>query len=210
MANTKRGVRPVSSPARGRPPRADATANRARLLEVAAEAFDQEGLAVSLDEIARRAGLGAGTVHRHFPTKAALIDATVAERVRSLAADVQARTGAEDPTAALFEALTLVVERGAASHALADRLRDESDDIDAAVAEPVAELWAALRTLLGRAQEAGGVRRDLDVGSLDAVVAAAHVLEVHPSGGDHLVELLLDGLRPPGPSATPGVVGGAT
>jgi AcrR family transcriptional regulator len=156
---------------------------------------------VSLDEIARRAGLGAGTVHRHFPTKAALIDATLAARVRELAAETKARTVADDPTAALLDALTTVVERGAASHALADRLRRESGDIDAAVAEPVAELRAALATLLRRAQRAGGVREDLDAGSLDAVIAAAHALKVHPSGGDHLVELLWAVLRPPPPDA---------
>jgi AcrR family transcriptional regulator len=154
---------------------------------------------VSLDEIARRAGLGAGTVHRHFPTKAALVDATVAERVRDLAAQVRsaASAAADDPAAALVAALTTVVERGAASHALADRLRSESGDIDAAVAEPVAELRTTLAALLDRAQRAGDVRRDLTPQSLDALLAAAHALKVHPSGGDHLVRLLWDALRPP-------------
>ena len=204
MAKAKRGERPASNVAparpRPRPPRADAVANRARLLEVAGEAFDRDGLAVSLDEIARRAGLGPGTVHRHFPTKAALVDATVAERVRDLAAQVRSAASAaaaDDPAAALVAALTTVVERGAASHALADRLRSESGDIDAAVAEPVAELRTVLATLLDRAQRAGDVRRDLTPQSLDALLAAAHALKVHPSGGDHLVRLLWDALRPP-------------
>lgn len=174
-------------------------ANRAHLLEVAAEAFERDGLAVSLDEIARRAGLGPGTLHRHFPTKAALIDAALAERVRGLAVEAESFGRAEDPAAALVGALTMVVERGAASHALADRLRMESGDIDAAVAGPAVELRATLAALLVRAQRAGGVRDDIDAASIDALLAAAHALKVHPSGGDHLVRLLWDALRPAGP-----------
>jgi AcrR family transcriptional regulator len=168
---------------------------------VAGDAFDRDGLDVSLDEIARRAGLGPGTLHRHFPSKAALIDATVAARVRELAAAVQARAAAAagpadtaDPTGALVDALTIVVDRGAASHALADRLREDSGDIDAAVAEPVAELRIALAELLLRAQEAGGVRPELDPAGIDALLAAAHALKTHPSGSDHLVQLLWSAL----------------
>jgi AcrR family transcriptional regulator len=200
MATAKRGVRPVSNVAAERPARADAVANRRRILDIAAEAFDREGLTVSLDEIARRAGVGAGTVHRHFPTKASLIDATLAQRVRELADEARQYTQADDPTAAFMGALAIVVDRGAASHALADRLRTESGDIDAAVAEPVAELRSTLRKLLRRAQRAGGVRRDLDPQSLDAVLAAAHVLKIHPSGGDDLVQLFVNALRSPSPS----------
>jgi AcrR family transcriptional regulator len=162
---------------------------------VAGTAFDRDGLDVSLDEIARRAGLGPGTLHRHFPSKAALIDATVAARVRDLATAVQALASAgADPTAALVDALAIVVDRGAASHALADRLREDSGDIDAAVAEPVAELRTTLATLLHRAQQAGGVRPELDPAALDALIAAAHALKTHPAGSDHLVDLLWSAL----------------
>jgi AcrR family transcriptional regulator len=197
MPQPNRGARPASiaTPAAERSRRADAVANRARLLAVAAVAFDEDGVDVSLDEIARRAGLGAGTLHRHFPTKAALIDATLADRVAELAAQVLATTRAADPTTALLDALAVVVERGAASHALADRLRAASGDIDAAVAAPVAQLRTSLATLLRRAQRAGGIRRDLDAAGLDAVLAAAHALQVHPGGGAPLVAMLLDALR---------------
>ena len=204
MTDNKRGKRPASSPTSAeapraraprapRAPRADAIANRARILEVAGDAFDRDGLGVSLDEIARRAGLGPGTLHRHFPTKAALVDATVAARVRDLAAAVQALVDA-DPTKALVDALTVVADGGAASHALADRLRAGSGDIDAAVAEPAAELRTALATLLRRAQAAGGVRPELDPADLDALLAAAHTLQTHPTGGNHLVRLLWSAL----------------
>jgi AcrR family transcriptional regulator len=215
MPDPKRGVRPVSSAkppvAPRRAPRADAVANRARLLEVAGEAFDRDGLTVSLDEIARRAGLGPGTLHRHFPSKAALIDATVAARVQDLAAAVLAKLPAAggDPTEAFVDALTLVVDRGAASHALADRLRAGSGDIDAAVAEPVAEMRAALAALLRRAQEAGGIRPELTPADIDALLAAAHTLETHPTGGDHLVALLWSALRTDATDATDATAGGA-
>jgi AcrR family transcriptional regulator len=195
MRPTNRGSRPGYNLASTRPPRADAVANRARILAAAGEAFDREGTAVSLDEIARRAGLGPGTLHRHFPTKAALIDATLAERVRELAATVEQLTHAENPTTALFQALTTIVERGAASHALAERLRSESGDIDAAVAQPAAELRADLARLLDRAQQAGTVHPYLDPGGLDALIAAAHTLKTHPTGNDELVELLWHALR---------------
>jgi AcrR family transcriptional regulator len=168
-------------------------ANRRRILAAAAAAFDADGVGVSLDEIARRAGVGPGTVHRHFPTKAALVDATLADQVAGLAAAAAGRTG--DPTADLLAVLLLLAERGAASHALADRLREAAGDVDAAVAGPLADLRAALAGLLREAQAAGGIRGDLTPGRLDAVIAAAHVLQTHPHGGPDLVRLLTDGLR---------------
>lgn len=106
-----------------------------------------------------------------------------------------------DPAHGLFVALTMVVERGAASHALADRLRSGSEDIDAAVAGPLAELRATLQLLLRRAQAAGRVRPELGDGELDALLAAAHALQSHPSGGHHLVRLLWEGLVVAGPPA---------
>jgi AcrR family transcriptional regulator len=193
-----RGDRPGASAARGR--RADAVANRARVLAAAAAAFDAHGLAVSLDDIARRAGVGPGTVHRHFPTKAALIDATVADRVASLAHDVAEHARAADPVVAFYACLAMLVTRGAASHALADRLAREAGDIAAAVAGPVRQLRGALARLLHRAQRAGGVRDDLAPAELDAILAGAHAIEVHPHGGPDLVARLCDALRPPAPA----------
>lgn len=194
MTTGKRGDRPVSSTV-ARAPRADAVANRRKILDAAAVAFDTDGVDVPLDEIARRAGVGPGTVHRHFPTKAALIDATVADRVAELAREAGELTRAADPVAAFTGFVAVLAERGAASHALADRLRPGSGDLGTAVAGPTAELRSALAFLLRRAQDAGGVRADLDAGGLDAVVAAAHVLQVHPGGGPRLVALLTDALR---------------
>jgi AcrR family transcriptional regulator len=189
---SNRGERPVSS----RTPRADAVRNRARVLDAARAAFTAEGPDVPLDEIARRAGVGAGTVHRHFPTKAALVDAVLATSVSDLAARAQGLDDADDPVAAFFDFLRELVASGAAAHDLADRLRPSAGDLDAALREPVADLDAALAGLLARAQLAGGVRTDVDAADLAAVVAAAHAAHVHRHGGAAAVRLVLDGLRP--------------
>src|SRR5690349_10991534 len=110
----------MSVPAK--PLRADAARNRARVLETAYETFAAEGLSVPLDEIARRAGVGAGTVYRHFPTKEALFEAVILDRItrfvdvaRDLAAD-------GDPGEAFFGFLHRLVVGASASKALVDAL----------------------------------------------------------------------------------------
>src|SRR6476646_2326574 len=101
-----------------RPLRADAARNRARVLEVAYETFAAEGLAVPIDEIARRAGVGAGTVYRHFPTKEALFEAVFSDRVRHIVDDGRALLGTAGPGEALFEFLRNMVRDGATDYGL--------------------------------------------------------------------------------------------
>jgi AcrR family transcriptional regulator len=162
---------------------------------VAADTFGRDGVEISLDEIARRAGVGPGTVHRHFPTKAALLDATIVDSVARLAAEARALRRAADPVAAFCEFFITLVTRGAASHALAHRLAHAGVDVDRVVTEPVRELREALAALLRRAQRTGGLRREIDARALDAIIAGAHAILVHPHGGPHLVALLCDALR---------------
>jgi AcrR family transcriptional regulator len=166
------------------------------VLAAAREAFTAEGPDVPLDEIARRAGVGAGTVHRHFATKSALVDAVLAVSVSELAERAETRAEEDDPVTAFFGFLEELVESGAAAHELADRLRPSAGDVDTAIRGPVASLDLALSVLLVRAQEAGGVRRDLAGDGLSAVVAAGHAAFVHPDGGAPALRLVLDGLRP--------------
>src|SRR3954465_10653266 len=104
-----------------RPLRADAARNRARVLEVAYETFAEQGLSVPIDEIARRAGVGAGTVYRHFPTKEALFEAVIGERMRFLVGRARELLAA-DPSAALFEFLREMVRTGAADHGMVEAL----------------------------------------------------------------------------------------
>src|SRR6202011_5302498 len=104
-----------------RPLRADAVRNRARLLEVAYETFAAEGLSVPIAEIARRAGVGAGTVYRHFPTKEALFQAVIEDRMRRLGDDVHALLESAGPGEALFSFLrSLVLQWGATDRGLVD------------------------------------------------------------------------------------------
>src|SRR5438477_608789 len=92
--------------------RADARRNRERVLRAAQQAFATEGLGVSLDEIARRAGVGPGTVHRHFPAKEALYLAVATDMLQQLVAEAQALAAAGDP-AALFTLLSQMMAAGA-------------------------------------------------------------------------------------------------
>lgn len=190
MTHHKRGERPVSS----LPRRADAVANRAKVLAAARVAFTTEGLDVSLDEIARRAGVGAGTVHRHFATKAELIDAVLAAAVEDLVATASSYAESDDAGAALRAFLVHLVTEGAAAHELAARLRGGAGDVDAAVSGPVADLDRAMAILLSRARDVGGVRDDIDERDLGAIIAAAHAAYVHPTGGERAVGLVLRAL----------------
>ncbi len=195
MTDPKRGERPASTGSR----RADAVANRAKVVAAARTAFAAEGLTVSLDEIARRAGVGAGTVHRHFRTKAELIDTVLAAAVEDLVAAANSAAASDDAGGALREFLVRLVTEGAAAHELAARLqagasRPDVGDPGAAVAGAVAELDRAMSLLLSRAHEAGAVRRDIDDRDLAAIVAAAHAAYTHPAGGDRAVLLVLRAL----------------
>ncbi|MEO6511329.1 MAG: helix-turn-helix domain-containing protein [Nocardioides sp.] len=190
MTNPKRGMRPVSSGRR----RADAVANRAKVVTAAREAFEAEGLGVSLDEIARRAGVGAGTVHRHFATKAELIDTVLAATVQELVVTAGSYATAENAGEALRAFLSHLVTEGAAAHDLAARLRSGAGDVDAAVSGPVADLDRALTALLARARDTGAVRDDLEDLDLPPIIAAAHAAYVHPAGGDRAMRMVLRAL----------------
>src|SRR5258708_17586261 len=91
-------------------PRADAQRNRARLLDVAELVFATKGIGASTEEIAREAGVGIGTVFRHFPTKEALLEAVFIRRLQQLAARADALAEADDPGAAFFSFFSYVVE----------------------------------------------------------------------------------------------------
>ena len=119
-----------------RPLRADAARNRARVLEVAYETFAAEGLSVPIDEIARRAGVGAGTVYRHFPTKEDLFRAVVEDRLRSIVDEGRALLDTEDAGEALFIFLrSMVLQWGATDRGLAEALAGFGIDIKAALPE---------------------------------------------------------------------------
>jgi AcrR family transcriptional regulator len=164
------------------------------VVTAAREAFVTEGLSVSLDEIARRAGVGAGTVHRHFRTKAELVDTVLAAAVQDLVVAANSYAASDDAGGALRDFVVRLITEGAATHELAARLQVGAGHVEAAVSGPVAELDRAMGLLLSRARDAGTVRRDLDDRDLAAIVAAAHAAYVHPAGGDRAMMLVLRAL----------------
>jgi AcrR family transcriptional regulator len=193
-----------------RPPRADARRNRDRLLVVARQAFAIEGLSVSLDEIARRAGVGPGTLYRHFPTKEALFEAVVHERLRHLVDQARLLSSADDPTAALFRILRRVVADAAEKTDLIEALASAGIEVRTTVAASAAELRSEIGHILARAQDNGEIRDDIGIAELMAVLSGVLLALRHPAskGADpqRALAILLDGLRaapPENPAVMP-------
>jgi len=180
-----------------RPLRADAVRNRARVLEVAYETFAAEGLAVPIDEIARRAGVGAGTVYRHFPTKEDLFRAVIEDRISRIVDDGRALLASGDPGEALFTFLrSMVLDWGATDQGLVDALAGVGVDINAAAPDAEEALLGLLGDLLRAAQKAGTVRGDLDVPDVKALMVGAQAMQGYRrEAAERLTEVFLDGLR---------------
>ncbi|HEX3285005.1 MAG TPA: helix-turn-helix domain-containing protein [Mycobacterium sp.] len=181
-----------------RPLRADAARNRARVLEVAYETFAAEGLGVAIDEIARRAGVGAGTVYRHFPTKEDLYKAVIEDRLNRIVDDGRALLASVDPGDALFAFLrSMVLQWGATDRGLAEALAGLGVDVKEAVPDGEDAFLGLLGDLLRAAQKAGTVRRDLDVRDVKALMVGAQAIQTYNAeAAERLTEVVLDGLRP--------------
>ncbi|GAA3382237.1 TetR/AcrR family transcriptional regulator [Cryptosporangium minutisporangium] len=179
--------------------RADARRNRARVLEVAIEAFAAEGLAVPVHEIARRAGVGTGTVSRHFPTKESLFQAIVSARVERLVTQARTIEAEHDPADAFFAFFEVMAAAGALDRGLADALIGAGFDIDAAAAATGYDLNEHFHRLLTAAQNAGAVRGDVDFADVKALLAGCLARErdtADPAARDRLIAIVRAGLRP--------------
>ena len=185
-----------------REPRADARRNRERVLRAAQQLFATEGLGVSLDEVARRAGVGPGTVHRHFPAKEALYLAVAVDQVEQLAAEAKALAATGDPATALFAQLSRMMASGAENVAVKSALMAAEFDLRAAAPGVAADLTRHVGDLLDRAQAAGAVRDDVTVEEVMALVAGAFAAICHAGAetsrrqSAHIAGIILDGLRP--------------
>jgi AcrR family transcriptional regulator len=189
------GGEQMAQPAR--PLRADAARNRARLLEVAYETFAAEGLSVPIDEIARRAGVGAGTVYRHFPTKDALFEAVIKDRMQHLVDDGYALLESDEPGGALFIFLrSMVLQWGATDRGLAEALAGLGIDIAQAAPDAEDAFLALLGELLRAAQEAGTARQDIGVREVKSILVGCQAMEAYNSAlADRVTEVVVDGLR---------------
>ncbi len=180
-----------------RPLRADAARNRARVLEVAYESFAADGLSVPIDEIARRAGVGPGTVYRHFPTKEALFSAVIEDRMQRVVDDGHALLKSKGPGRALFTFLrSIVLQWGATDRGLVDALAGVGIDIASAAPDAEDAFLAVLGELLRAAQEAGTARCDIGVREVKSILVGCQAMEAYNSAlAERVTDVVVDGLR---------------
>ena len=179
-----------------RPLRADAQRNRARVLAAAERVFAERGTATSTEEVARAAGVGVGTVFRHFPSKEALLQALVVQRLARVAADAREHATSPDAGAAFFDFFAAVVRGSATKLDLVDALAELGMHPDDAVAPIAEEVTEALTALLQQAQRAGAVRHDIEVRDVIALLAGASQARRY-APDDRPLAVILDGLRVP-------------
>ena len=193
-------------PEEQRPLRADAQRNYQRLVSAASAAFAHHGADdASLEEIARRAGVGIGTLYRHFPNRQALLEAVYRDQVEVLAGRAERLRGADDPAAALQEWLRALVSFGRTKRSLTSALLTTLDKDSELLSACSCRIREAATSLLTRAQDAGAVRADASATDLLRLVHAISLaVERDPADrgqADRLLGLILDGLRsqpPPG------------
>jgi AcrR family transcriptional regulator len=183
----------------GRKPRTDAQRNRQRILEVAKEAFTRSGANSSLDDIAKHAGVGAGTLYRHFPTREALLEAVYRTEVEKLAAAERKFLQTMPPIEALRAWMLLFVDYFATKKIIAPALNTLVGGSSKVFEASGAQIKGAIHALVERAIKNGDLRPDLD--PLDLLRALIGVSNV-ASGPDwqqsarRLVDILITGSRP--------------
>jgi AcrR family transcriptional regulator len=178
-----------------RPKRADARRNYEKLLRAAGDAFEHDGTAASLEDIARRAEVGIGTLYRHFPTRQALLEAVYIDEVEEMSAKAT-QLGDLDPWEALVSWLRQFVRYAATKRALADEMLNTIDAEAPVFVACRSAITSAGDLLLQRAQEAGEARKDTnftDVGRMVSGIASIRTAD--PGQIDRILDMALDGLR---------------
>ena len=182
-----------------RKPRADAQRNRESILEVAKQEFTRVGASASLEDIAKKAGVGPGTLYRHFPTREDLLVAVYRSEVEKLAAAERTLANSMSPVEALRAWLLLFVDAIETKQIIAPVLNTLVSDPKKVFEASYAQIHEALRALVKRAIKSGDIRKDLDpIDLLRAIVGVANV----SAGPDwqqsarRLVDILIAGARP--------------
>jgi AcrR family transcriptional regulator len=206
QAGTSAGGSGGSSPRAStvpRPMRADAQRNYQRLLDAAVAVFAERGADdVSLEEIARRAGVGIGTLYRHFPTRQALLEAVYRDQVDGMRAKADELLESDSPSEALAEWLRALSAFSSTKRSLTAALLETLGKDSELLSACSAVIYGAADELLIRAKEAGAVRPDADGRDLMRLVHAVNIAAQHtptdPGQRDRLIGIILDGLRPQG------------
>jgi AcrR family transcriptional regulator len=188
-----------------RPLRADARRNREAILKAARVVLAKHGTAAQMDDIARRAKVGVGTVYRHFPTKEALVRALIAQRMETIASYVVEALDDPDPWHGLTTSLWRGAELGAKDRALSQVFSESGRNFTECAAAQT-ELQSAAAELIRRGQAAGQVRPDARVDDIPVfmcgVTQAMHQMGHDPNAWRRHLQLIIDGLRA-GPHNTP-------
>jgi AcrR family transcriptional regulator len=182
-----------------RKPRTDALRNRERILEVAKAAFTRQGANASLEEIAKQAGVGIGTLYRHFPTRDALIEGVYRNEVEKLAAAASHFAKKMSPIEALRAWMLLLVDYIAAKHIIAPALNSIVGGPSRLYEGSRSMIQGAIDQLVKRAKKSGDLRRDLDAFDLlRALIGVSHVGSGAdwPQSARRLVDILIAGSRP--------------
>ena len=182
-----------------RKPRADAERNRDRVLEVAKEAFTRWGADASLDDIAKQAGVGAGTLYRHFPSREALIEAVYRTEVEKLAAAERNFAETMPPIEALRAWMLLFVDYIATKKIIAPALNTLVGGHSKVFEASHGQIWEAIRALVKRAIKSGDIRKDLDpIDLLRALIGVSNVASSPDwqQSARRLVDILITGSRP--------------
>ena len=179
--------------------RADARQNRTRLISAATAAFAEKGADAPLEDIARRAGVGIGTLYRHFPTRQALLEAVYRDQVESLSARAEELRETESPGDALADWMRALVKFSSTKRSMTSALLATLGTNSELLSSCAQEIGGAADALLARAQQAGVVRPDANAKDLIRLVHAVNIAtEKAPDPGqaDRMLALILDGLRP--------------
>jgi AcrR family transcriptional regulator len=184
--------------AAARKPRADAQRNRIQLLETAKAAFAEKGPAASLDEIARTAGVGAGTLYRHFPTRDALIEAVYRNETEQLVAAATRLAESHSPTAALREWLLLFVDYIAVKHGMYEAVNSIVGGASNLYSASSEQMKRAIAKLIDRAVASGDIRLDFDPFDLLRALAGVANMSAGPDGtqaAKRMVDILIAGIQ---------------
>jgi AcrR family transcriptional regulator len=184
---------------RARKPRADGQRNRERLIDAAKTAFADIGADVSLDEIARRAGVGIGTFYRHFPSRDAIVEAVYRREVRQLGEAATRLLDELPPGEALRQWMRLFVDYIATKKLIASALGALAGGTTDLYAASSATIGGAITRLVERAAEAGDIRSDVDPSDIMRALAGFTYGNASPgwqASALRLIDLLMDGLKP--------------
>jgi AcrR family transcriptional regulator len=178
-----------------RPKRADAQRNRERLLEVAVQAFSHDGADAPLEAIAREAGVGIGTLYRHFPTREALVEAAYRNELARLCDSTGELLESSRPDVALREWMGRFIDYMATKRGMADALRAVIASGGNPYEQTRARLLDAVSRLATACVAAGAIRDDVEPIDILTSLSGLSLAAVEPGQGDRLLDLLMDGLR---------------